>query len=68
VVRGHIEAVRDSIASDLTGGIYLNYAEGDDRRFGAVEGLGTDGARRLAKVKTEVDPHNLFDHGVSGVA
>lgn len=67
-VRREIAGITERIASDLTGGRYLNYAEGDDRRYGVKESLGVDAYRRLAAVKAEVDPTNLFDHGLDVTA
>lgn len=49
---------------DLTGRHYLNYLEGEARRDGVEQAIGTDAAERLARIKAEVDPTNLFDHGL----
>lgn len=66
-VRNLIEKTRVRIASSLTGGHYLNYAEGDERRFGVERGIGSEAARRLAAVKRRLDPDDLFDHGLAAI-
>jgi FAD/FMN-containing dehydrogenase len=59
-----IRDVRSKIAADLTGGVYLNYAELDERRYGVANGIGEAGFARLKEVKRAFDPQNLFDHGL----
>lgn len=63
-IRSLIVGLADRIAADLTGGLYLNYAEGDERRHGVERGIGVEAARRLASVKAQLDPTNRFDHGL----
>jgi hypothetical protein len=63
-VRSLTAQTRQRITEDLHGGLYLNFLEGDDRRFGAKEGLGEQNYRRLTEVKAQVDPHDLFNHGI----
>lgn len=67
-VRRLVTDVRERIAPDLSGGVYLNYVEGDDRRFGVAEGIGSAHVERLASVKRRLDPANLFDHGLDVTA
>ncbi len=63
-VRALTQDVVGRIAADLTGGHYLNYVEGDDRRYGVARGTTAGALPRLAAVKTDIDPDNLFDHGL----
>jgi FAD/FMN-containing dehydrogenase len=63
-VRDLTAKTRQRIAADLHGGVYLNFLEGDDRRFGAREGLGKQNYRRLTDIKAKVDPDDLFNHGI----
>jgi hypothetical protein len=63
-VRALTAGIRQRITPDLTGGVYLNFLEGDDRRFAGKEGLGEAHYARLSALKATVDPGNLFDHGV----
>ena len=63
-VRAAIRGVARRIATDLTGGHYLNYVEGEDRRHGVVQGTPPGSYERLAALKAQIDPDNLFDHGL----
>ena len=66
-VDARIAELSPRIASDLTGGHYLNYVEGETRRHGVEAGIPSGTLQRLASVKTRLDPENLFDHGLSVV-
>ena len=63
-VRALIRSVENSIAADLTGGHYLNYVEGGDRRHGVARGTTPGAYQRLAVLKARIDPDNLFNHGL----
>ena len=67
-VRRLVAEIKCAIADDLTGGVYLNYVEGDDRRHGVREGIGSEAYERLASVKNRFDAANLFDHGLDVTA
>lgn len=63
-VRELTAEIRKRISADTTGGVYLNFVEGDDRRYGAKAGLGEESFRRLSEVKAAFDPDDVFDHGL----
>lgn len=63
-VRALIARVRRHIAADLTGGHYLNYVEGEERRHGVDRGIAAGASQRLAALKARIDPLDLFDHGL----
>lgn len=63
-VRAVIRSVEDSIAADLTGGHYLDYVEGGDRRHGVARGTTPGAYQRLALPRARIDPDNLFNHGL----
>ncbi len=63
-VRALIKDVEGRIAADLTGGHYLNYVEGVDRRHGVARGTTPGAYQRLAALKAQIDPHDLFNHGL----
>lgn len=63
-VRAVTSGLKDRIAADLTGGLYLNFLEGEDRRHAGRKGLGADHHDRLARLKAHVDPEDVFDHGL----
>jgi hypothetical protein len=66
-VRRQITRISAAISTDLTGGVYLNYVEGEDRRHGVVDGIGRSAFERLARVKASLDPDDVFDHGLDVV-
>ena len=63
-----VKSVRAEVQPWSTGAVYLNFIgdEGDDR---VVAGLGTENTRRLAAVKAEYDPDNVFrfNHNIAPV-
>jgi FAD/FMN-containing dehydrogenase len=63
-VRVVLDAVMQAMEPDLTGRHYLNYMEGDERRDSVEQAIGSDAARRLAQIKAQVDPDDIFDHGL----
>lgn len=67
-VRALVTEVVGRVAADLTGGHYLNYLEGDDRRYGVARGTAPGAYPRLAALKAQLDPDNLFDHGLDVTA
>ncbi|MFJ2830831.1 FAD-binding oxidoreductase [Streptomyces sp. NPDC087263] len=63
-----VKSVRAEVQPWSTGAVYLNFIgdEGDDR---VVAGLGAENTRRLAAVKAEYDPDNVFrfNHNIAPV-
>jgi len=57
--RGWARAIRSDLQPWATGSVYLNFIgnEGQDR---VVAGFGADNYKRLAQVKSEYDPGNVF--------
>jgi hypothetical protein len=60
----HTRGVLAGLAPVRTGGQYLNFLEGAEKRNAVVAALGLDGARRAARLKAAVDPDDLFDAGL----
>jgi hypothetical protein len=63
-VRVVLDRAMREMEPDLTGRHYLNYLEGNERRGGVEQAIGSSAAGRLASIKSQVDPTNLFDHGL----
>lgn len=61
-LRSHVDRLYDALGSHLTGGAYLNFLEGDEKR--ALTKAGVGDADRLRAVKSSVDPENVFRFGV----
>ena len=66
----HTTALKAALGECRTGGVYLNFVEGEEKRRAVVAGTGAEAAARLACVKAQVDPDDLFDRGLdlTGVA
>lgn len=60
----HTTALKAALGTCRTGGVYLNFTEGEERRTGVVAGAGAENAARLARVKAAWDPSCRFDHGI----
>ncbi|MFE0330398.1 FAD-binding oxidoreductase [Streptomyces sp. NPDC003753] len=54
-----VEAARADVRPWRTGAVYLNFI-GDEGRDRVVAGLGTENLNRLAQVKRQYDPDNVF--------
>jgi len=54
-----VRDVRTAVRPWSTGAVYLNFI-GDEGAERVIAGLGTENARRLASVKRQYDPDNVF--------
>jgi FAD binding domain/Berberine and berberine like len=61
----HLAAVRKALEPHVTGGAYLNFLEGDEKRDRSPRGFAAGDLARLAAVKRAVDPADMFAHGVA---
>lgn len=46
----------------LTGGVYMNFLEGEEKQARTQEGYSPEKYRRLQAIKAKYDPDNLFSH------
>lgn len=58
----YMENIKGAMSSALSGGIYLNFAEGTEARSRSHDGFTADAYAQLQRVKTAYDPDNRFDH------
>ncbi len=56
--------MRAALAPHTTGGAYLNFLEGAERRERSVQAFTPEGWQRFRAVKDAVDPDGWFDHGL----
>ncbi len=63
-VSGYIGDVQRQLAPVTTGGAYLNFLEGDEKRARTRDGFTPESWRRLCAVKAAVDPDDLFSLGL----
>ncbi len=55
------ELKRD-LAPYLTGGVYINFLEGDERLERTRDAFTSENFRRLREIKAKYDPQNVFSH------
>ncbi len=64
--------LKDALQPHLTGGVYLNFLEGEEAVAHSREGFAPEAYRRLQALKSLYDPDNRFSHsydlGVDGAA
>lgn len=59
-----VEEVRHELSPFVTGGAYLNFLEGEDKQRRTERGFDPGSWERLRAVKADVDPDNVFNHGL----
>ena len=66
--RRHFETYTDRFKGDLlsylTGGVYINFLEGEEARKRTRDAYSPEAYRRLAALKARMDPGNVFNHGL----
>lgn len=55
-------AFKRELGSTLTGGLYLNFTEGEEARKGARQGFKQEAFERLQSVKRAIDPADRLSH------
>jgi FAD/FMN-containing dehydrogenase len=58
----HVHQMKQALQPHLTGGVYLNFLEGEEARTQAQAGFSAEAYRRLQSVKAKYDPDNRFSH------
>ena len=64
----HTDAVKEAIGTCRTGGTYLNWLEGHEKRRAVRAALGDHAAALLRAIKDEIDPDDTFDRGLDLMA
>jgi hypothetical protein len=54
---------KDALGPSLTGGVYMNFLEGDEAHRRTRDGYPAEVYRRLITLKAEYDPEHLFRFG-----
>lgn len=60
---GYVGELKEALRPWLTGGVYMNFLEGAESQQRLRDGLAPGGYARLARLKAEIDPTNLFRFG-----
>lgn len=56
----YVGMLKDALRPALTGGVYMNFLEGEESQQRIRDGLVAGGYERLNQLKAEFDPENLF--------
>lgn len=57
-LRQYIAQFKDALRSHLTGGIYMNFLEGEESRTRVKDGFSPEAYRQLTELKARYDPEN----------
>jgi hypothetical protein len=60
---GHCQRIKEALRPHLTGGVYLNFLEGEEARQRAKDGYAPEAYGRLMQLKAAYDPHHLLRSG-----
>lgn len=60
--RQYIVRMKQALQPHLTGGVYLNFLEGEEALARSRDGFSPEAYRRLQSVKATYDPKNRFSH------
>ncbi|MDX1992916.1 MAG: FAD-binding oxidoreductase [bacterium] len=60
-----VAAFKRDLRPHMTGGIYLNFTEGEERFQSAADAFRAENLRRLQAIKAQVDPENRFRHALN---
>jgi FAD/FMN-containing dehydrogenase len=60
--RQRVDQMKRALQPHLTGGVYLNFLEGEEALGQSRAGFSPDAYQRLQELKTKYDPDNRFSH------
>jgi FAD/FMN-containing dehydrogenase len=61
-VEQYLQAFKSALAPALTGGVYMNFLEGEESRKRVRQGFSEANYQRLGELKAKYDPTNVFSH------
>jgi hypothetical protein len=61
LLSSYMARLMQELAPVMTGGVYLNFVEGTESRARSRDGFTPEAYQRLAALKAQYDPENLFD-------
>lgn len=61
----HLEDFNNALQAHLTGGVYMNFLEGDEAQARVRDGYNADAFLRLQALKAQMDPRNVLAHGTN---
>ena len=64
-LKGYVQEFKQALGSHLTGGVYINFLEGEENQARSKDAYTPENYRRLQSLKAKYDPENIFCHGIS---
>lgn len=58
----YAQEYKRALAGHLTGGVYINFLEGDERQARTKDAFTAENFRKLMAIKAKYDPENVFSH------
>lgn len=62
-LKGYVEGFKQALSPHLTGGVYINFLEGEEAQTRTKNAYTPENYRRLQSLKAQYDPDNIFCHG-----
>jgi hypothetical protein len=56
----YLGAFKEALQTHLTGGVYMNFLEGEEAQSRVRDGFAPEAFSRLGQLKSRLDPHNLL--------
>lgn len=60
--KAFVDQLKRELQPALTGGVYMNFMEGEEARARTRDGFSPEAYRRLTEIKAKYDPQNRFNH------
>ena len=64
-LKGYVETFKQALGSHLTGGVYINFLEGEENQARSKDAYTSENFRRLQALKAQYDPDNTFAHAIN---
>lgn len=62
-LKGYVKEFKQALNPHLTGGVYINFLEGEENQARSKDAYTPENYRRLQSLKAKYDPDNIFCHG-----
>jgi len=64
-LKAYVENFKQALRPHLTGGVYINFLEGEENQARSKDAYTPENYRRLQSLKAQYDPDNIFNHAIN---
>ena len=64
-LKAYVESFKLALSPHLTGGVYINFLEGEENQDRSKDAYTPENYRRLQSLKAQYDPDNIFSHAIN---